>query len=138
MRWAARRQAMPSSDSRIWNSSTRPSSVSDTTRAPHGHAHQQVLAFQAVNGFAQWATADAIGAGQFGFGNLAAGRDLALHDGALILRKTCSECFSVAFGTGSAISSLMGFLPCRQSNGFDAFHHSTLPKNGRSVDTRIF
>ncbi|MCY1530818.1 hypothetical protein D9M68_660240 [compost metagenome] len=48
-----------------------------------GHAHQQALPFQAMDGLAQRATADAVGARQLGFGNLAAGSDVATHDGRL-------------------------------------------------------
>lgn len=55
------------------------------------HAHQQALAFQAVNRLAQRPTADAVGARQFRLGNLAAGRDLTLDDGGLIRRKTFSD-----------------------------------------------
>ncbi|MNP32366.1 hypothetical protein D3C76_1255430 [compost metagenome] len=47
------------------------------------HAHQQALAFEAVDGFAQRATADAVGTGQLGLGDFAARGDLTLDDGRL-------------------------------------------------------
>ncbi len=50
-----------------------------------GHAHQQLLAFEPVQGFAQRAAADAVDAGQLGLGNLAAGGDFTLDDGGLDL-----------------------------------------------------
>jgi hypothetical protein len=52
-------------------------------RADMGHAHQQALAFQAVDRLAQRATADAVGARQLRFRDLAAGGYLALDDGGL-------------------------------------------------------
>eukprot|EP01133_Synstelium_polycarpum_P001042 gene1041-1184_t len=55
----------------------------DHSRAHMGDAHQQALAFQAMNRLAQRATADAIGARQFRLGDLAAGGDFALDDGGL-------------------------------------------------------
>ncbi|MCY1414945.1 hypothetical protein D9M71_304110 [compost metagenome] len=48
-----------------------------------GHAHQQALAFQAVDRLAQRTAADAVGARQLRLGDLAAGGDLALDDGRL-------------------------------------------------------
>ncbi|MND50292.1 hypothetical protein D3C80_412580 [compost metagenome] len=47
------------------------------------HAHQQALAFEAVDGLAQRPAADAVGARQLRLGNLAAGGDIALDDGRL-------------------------------------------------------
>ncbi|MNO57242.1 hypothetical protein D3C76_477750 [compost metagenome] len=47
------------------------------------HANQQALAFQTVDGLAQRATADAVGARQFRFGDFAARRDLAFDDSRL-------------------------------------------------------
>ncbi|MNL18522.1 hypothetical protein D3C87_1396690 [compost metagenome] len=47
------------------------------------HAHQQALAFQAVDGLAQRAAADAIGTGQLWFGDFTARRDIAFDDGRL-------------------------------------------------------
>jgi hypothetical protein len=52
-------------------------------RADMRHAHQQALAFQAVDRLAQRPAADAIGARQLRLGDLAAGGDLALDDGRL-------------------------------------------------------
>ncbi|MNH39960.1 hypothetical protein D3C79_1012040 [compost metagenome] len=47
------------------------------------HANQQALAFQTVDGLAQRATADAVGARQFRFGDFAARRDIAFDDSRL-------------------------------------------------------
>ncbi|MNC39774.1 hypothetical protein D3C75_884480 [compost metagenome] len=47
------------------------------------HAHQQALAFEAVDGLAQRPAADAVGTRQLRLGNLAAGGDIALDDGRL-------------------------------------------------------
>ncbi len=55
----------------------------DHPRTDMGDAHQQTLPLQTVDGLAQRATADAIGARQLGLGDLAAGRDVALDDGRL-------------------------------------------------------
>ena len=52
-------------------------------RADMGHAHQQLLPFEAVDGLAQRAATDAVGARQLRLGDLAAWRYLALHDGRL-------------------------------------------------------
>ena len=50
-----------------------------------GDADEELLAFQPVQGLAQGAAADAIGAGKFGLGDFAAWGDLALDDGGLDL-----------------------------------------------------
>ncbi|MNP39187.1 hypothetical protein D3C76_1327500 [compost metagenome] len=47
------------------------------------HAHQQALAFEPVDGFAQRPAADAVGTRQLRLGDLAARGDLALDDGRL-------------------------------------------------------
>ncbi|MNN61169.1 hypothetical protein D3C81_1763940 [compost metagenome] len=47
------------------------------------YAHQQALAFQAVNRLTQRAAADAVGARQFRLGDFAARSDLAFDDGRL-------------------------------------------------------
>ncbi|MNP09121.1 hypothetical protein D3C76_1012130 [compost metagenome] len=47
------------------------------------HAHQQALAFEAVDGLAQRPAADAVGARQLRLGDLAAGGDLAFDDSRL-------------------------------------------------------
>src|SRR5690606_3842963 len=51
--------------------------------ADMGDAHQKFLAFEAMNSFTQWPTANAIGARQLWFGNLAARCDFATNDGRL-------------------------------------------------------
>lgn len=51
--------------------------------ADMGHPHQQALTFQAVDGLAQRAATDAVGARQLRLGDLAARGDLTLDDGRL-------------------------------------------------------
>jgi hypothetical protein len=55
------------------------------------HAHQQALAFQAVDRLAQRPAADAVGARQLRLGDLAAGAISPLTMAAWMRRKTFSE-----------------------------------------------
>ena len=80
-----------------------------------GHAHQQPLAFQAMQGLAQRTAADAVDARQLGLGNLAAGGDLPLDDGGLDLAEdVVRQGFADGFASGGAI----GRLRARQGEHF--------------------
>ena len=108
MRSAARRQAMPSSDSRISYSSHSSCWLSDTTRAPACGTRTSSLWPSRRCSASRTATADAMDAGQLGFGNLAARGHLALDDGGLdLLEDLVRQRFAIGAAFGSVRIWLM-------------------------------
>ena len=81
------------------------------------HAHQQALAFQAVDRLAQRPAADAIGARQFRLGDLAARGDLALDDGRLNAPEdVLGKCFRIVLGNDRGIELIQHIVDTLKAN----------------------
>jgi len=86
-------------------------------RADVRHAHQQALAFEAMDRFAQRPTADAIGTRQLRLGDLAARGDLTFDDGRLdASENVLGECFRIVLRNDRGIELIQHIVDTLKAN----------------------